>query len=98
VVAGRARGGGQPFDEGIDVGVVDVGHLRGEQAVLVTVRYVTDVHDAAAKARAAAGDADVVAMGAGAGQALLRAGELDELELHIVPVLLGQGRLLFDNL
>ena len=36
--------------------------------------------------------------GAGAGQALLRAGELDELELHVVPVLLGQGRRLFDHL
>jgi dihydrofolate reductase len=36
--------------------------------------------------------------GAGAAQALLRAGELDELELHVVPVLLGQGRRLFDNL
>jgi dihydrofolate reductase len=35
--------------------------------------------------------------GTGAGQALLRAGELDELELHVVPVLLGQGRRLFDN-
>jgi dihydrofolate reductase len=36
--------------------------------------------------------------GAGAGQALLLAGEVDELELHVVPVLLGQGRRLFDNL
>src|SRR3954464_15221948 len=63
-----------------------------------TVRYVTDVHECAAQARAAAGSADVVAMGAGAGQALLRAGELDELELHVVPVLLGRGRRLFDHL
>jgi dihydrofolate reductase len=36
--------------------------------------------------------------GAGAAQSLLAAGELDELELHIVPVLLGRGRRLFDNL
>ena len=36
--------------------------------------------------------------GAGAAQALLQAGQLDELELHVVPVLLGQGRRLFDNL
>jgi dihydrofolate reductase len=36
--------------------------------------------------------------GAGAAQALLRARELDELELHLVPVLLGQGRRLFDHL
>src|SRR4051812_26048301 len=41
-----------------------------------TVRYVTDVRECAARARAAAGSADVVAMGAGAAQALLRAGEL----------------------
>ena len=63
-----------------------------------SVRYVTDVRDAAAQARAAAGDADVMVMGAGAAQALLRAGELDEMELHVVPVLLGQGRRLFADL
>jgi dihydrofolate reductase len=63
-----------------------------------SVRFVTDVREAAAQARAAAGDGDVMVHGAGAAQALLRAGELDELELHVVPVLLGQGRRLFDNL
>jgi hypothetical protein len=30
--------------------------------------------------------------GAGAAQALLRAGQLDEMELHLVQVLLGDGR------
>ena len=63
-----------------------------------TVRYVTDVRDCAAQARAAAGDGDVMVHGAGAAQALLRAGQLDELELHLVPVLLGQGRRLFEAL
>ncbi len=63
-----------------------------------SVRYVTDADDCAARARAAAGDGDVLVHGAGAAQALLRAGHLDELELHLVPVLLGQGRRLFDNL
>jgi dihydrofolate reductase len=63
-----------------------------------SVRYVTDPRDAAAQGREAAGDADVVVQGAGAGQALLRVGELDELELHVVPVLLGRGRPLFDDL
>ncbi|GAA4982592.1 dihydrofolate reductase family protein [Actinopolymorpha pittospori] len=63
-----------------------------------SVRYVTDVRECAAQARTAAGDSDVMVHGAGAAQALLRAGELDELELHVVPVLLGQGRRLFDNL
>ena len=63
-----------------------------------SVRYVTDAREAAALARAAARDADVVVMGAGAPQALLRVGELDEMELHVVPVLLGRGRRLFDDL
>src|SRR3954447_14794833 len=63
-----------------------------------SVRYVTDVRECAAQARGAAGDGDVVVQGAGAAQALLRAGQLDEMELHVVPVLLGQGRRLFDNL
>ena len=39
-----------------------------------------------------------MAHGAGAAQALLRAGQLDELELHVVPILLGQGRRLLNNL
>ena len=63
-----------------------------------SVRYVTDVRDCTAQARAAAGEGDVMLHGAAAAQALLRAGELDELELHVVPVLLGQGRRLFDQL
>ncbi|WP_328990519.1 dihydrofolate reductase family protein [Kribbella sp. NBC_01245] len=63
-----------------------------------SVRFVTEVREAAAQAREAAGDGEVMVHGAGAAQALLVAGELDELELHVVPVLLGQGRRLFDNL
>jgi dihydrofolate reductase len=63
-----------------------------------SVRYVTDVSECAAQARAAAGNGDVMVHGTGAAQALLQAGQLDELELHVVPVLLGQGRRLFGNL
>jgi dihydrofolate reductase len=62
-----------------------------------SVRYVTDVRECATQARAAAGTGDVMVHGAGAAQALLSAGQLDELELHLVPVLLGQGRRLFDH-
>jgi dihydrofolate reductase len=63
-----------------------------------SIRYVTDVHECARQAREAAGGGDVLVQGAGAAQALLRAGQLDEMELHVVPVLLGQGRRLFDDL
>ena len=61
-------------------------------------RWVTDVEECAASAKAAAGERDVLLHGASAAQALLRAGLVDDLQLHVVPVLLGRGRRLFDNL
>ena len=63
-----------------------------------SIRFVTDVRECANAAREAAGAAVTSVLGAGAAQALLNAGELDELALHVVPVLLGQGRRLFDHL
>jgi dihydrofolate reductase len=63
-----------------------------------SVRFLTDARECAAASRDAAGDGAVMVHGAGATQALLRVGEVDELELHVVPVLLGQGRRLFDHL
>jgi dihydrofolate reductase len=61
-------------------------------------RYVTDVHEAAALAREAAGDRDILLHGAEAARAFLQAGELDEMALQVIPVLLGQGRRLFDDM
>ncbi|MGK5110734.1 dihydrofolate reductase family protein [Geodermatophilus sp. CPCC 205506] len=61
-----------------------------------TTTFHTDVPECARAARADAGDRAVMVHGAGAAQALLRAGQLDELEIHLVPVLLGAGRRLFD--
>jgi dihydrofolate reductase len=61
-------------------------------------QYVTDVADWVARARAGAGRRNVLLHGASAARACLRAGLLDELELHVVPVLLGSGRRLFDGL
>jgi dihydrofolate reductase len=61
-------------------------------------RYVTDVREAAALAREAAGDRDVLLHGAEAARACLQAGVLDEMALQVVPVLLGQGRRLFDDM
>jgi len=63
-----------------------------------SARFVTDVADCAELARAGAGDRDVMVHGAGAAQALLRGGVLDEMEIHLAPVLLGGGRRLFDAL
>jgi dihydrofolate reductase len=61
-------------------------------------QFVTDVETCAREARAAAGDRAVTVHGAGAARALLRAGLMDEMEIHLVHVLLGDGRGLFENL
>ena len=65
-----------------------------------TFTFVTDgVESAVEQARAAAGDRNVsVAGGASVAQQALNAGLLDELEIHLVPVLLGGGTRLLDRL
>jgi dihydrofolate reductase len=65
-----------------------------------TFHFVTDgIESALDQAREAAGSKDVMIWGGGnIVQQYLAAGLLDELELHVVPVLLGDGARLFDNL
>jgi dihydrofolate reductase len=65
-----------------------------------TFTFVTDGFEAAlAQAEAAAGDKDVlVAGGANVVQQYLKAGLLDELQIHLVPLFLGDGVRLFDDL
>ena len=65
-----------------------------------TFTFVTDgIESALEQAKEAAGGKDV-ALGGGANvaQQYLRAGLIDEMQLHVVPVLLGDGARLFDNL
>jgi dihydrofolate reductase len=64
-----------------------------------TFTFVTDgIESALEQAQAAAGDKDVaVAGGANVAQQYLDAGLLDELQIHIAPVLLGDGVRLFDK-
>jgi dihydrofolate reductase len=61
--------------------------------------FVVDGPESAMRqARAAAGQGDVqIAGGAHTIQQILRIGQLDELFLHIAPVVLGQGERLLDN-
>jgi dihydrofolate reductase len=61
--------------------------------------FVTDGIEAALEqARAAAGERDVsISGGASAARQYLDAGLVDELQIHLVPLLLGGGRRLFDD-
>src|SRR5882757_9215830 len=67
--------------------------LGGRQTLITT-----GIEDAIAAARAAAGDKDVALMGGGVVTEALKAGLVDELVLHQVPILLGAGRPFFQEL
>ena len=64
-----------------------------------TFHFVTDgIESALAQAREAAGGGDVaIAGGAATVNQYLAAGAIDELRLHVVPVVLGAGERLFDG-
>ena len=64
-----------------------------------TFTFVTDGIEAALEqARRAAGGKDIsLAGGAKAGQQYLAAGLVDEMEIHLVPILLGSGERLFER-
>ena len=64
-----------------------------------TFTFVTEgIESALEQARAAAGEKDIqIGGGADAAQQYLRAGLVDELRLHVAPVLLGSGARLFER-
>jgi dihydrofolate reductase len=103
VVAGRgtfepAGGWGGDHHDGVPIFILSRRGGEGEPAKWPLVSYVDDVSTAMSRAKQAAGDSDVLVHGAGTAQLALAAGVLDELEIHLVPVLLGQGRRLFEGL
>jgi dihydrofolate reductase len=102
-VAGRgtfepAEGWGGDHHDGVPIFIV----ARDEPGIDISqwplVTYVNDVTTAMTRARDAAGSGNVLVHGAGVARLALAAGVLDELELHVVPVLFGQGRRLFEGL
>jgi dihydrofolate reductase len=101
VVAGRgtfdpAGGWGGDHHDGVPIFILTRQAPGSEKWPLVT--YVDDVRTAMSEAKRAADDKDVLVHGAGVAQLAIAAAVLDELELHVVPVLFGQGRRLFENM
>jgi dihydrofolate reductase len=61
--------------------------------------FVTDgIESAVSKAKAAARGRDVALMGTSPGQQALAAGLVDEILIHVSPILIGGGARMFDNL
>jgi dihydrofolate reductase len=100
-VAGRgtfepAGGWGGDHHDGVPIFILSRHEPAAEFAQMPLVTYVNDVTTAMTLAKEAASDKNVLVHGAGTAQPALAAGVLDELELHVIPVLFGQGRRLFE--
>ncbi len=102
VIAGRRTfdiAGGWAGDHHDGVPIFVLTHAAPGEPAPGHARYVTDgIKSCVAQAKAAAGGRDILLHGAATAQECLRAGLLDEMELQLMPVLLGQGRLLFKDM
>jgi dihydrofolate reductase len=59
--------------------------------------FVDDAETALARARETAGDKNISLMGGEVGRQYLRAGVVDEISVHLVPVLFGSGTRMFED-
>lgn len=103
VVAGRgtfepARGWGGDHHDGVQIYILSRNPAPEWAADWPNVHFVSDLELAMREAKRAAGDRNVLVHGAGIAHRAITAGLLDELEIHVVPVLLGEGRRLFEHL
>ncbi len=74
-------------------------HVPPKEAIGPVFTFVSDgIESALAKSKEMAGDKDIAIMGANVQQQFLVAGLLDEIRVHVVPVLLCEGVRLFDRL
>lgn len=91
-----AWGGKNPFSAPVFV----LSQSVPDDDVVEGFTFVTDgVETALSQARATAGDKDIWVMGgANVAQQYLKAGLVDELYLHVSPVLFGDGIRLWDNI
>jgi dihydrofolate reductase len=103
VVAGRgtfepAGGWGGDHHDGVPIYILSRNPAPAWAADWPGVHYVSSLEAAVRDAKQAAGDRNVVVHGASIAQRALNLGLLDELEIHLIPVLLGDGRRLFEHL
>jgi dihydrofolate reductase len=103
VVAGRgtvdpAGYWGGDHHDGVPIFILSRDRHEEKEARWPLITFVDDVATAMASAKEAAGERDVLVHGAGTAQLALAAGVLDELQISLIPVLLGEGRRLFEHL
>lgn len=103
IIAGRgtfepAGGWGGDHHDNVPIYILSRHDAPDWAAGWPNVTYTSDLAGAVRDAKAAAGDKNVLVHGAGLTTRMLTDGLLDELEIHVVPVLFGEGRPLFADL
>lgn len=103
VVSGRttfelANGWGGDHHDGAPIFILSRQQPSAQVAAWPLVTYVPDVTEAMDRAREAAGEKDVLVHGVETTRLALEAGVLDEIQIHLIPVLFGGGRRLFDGI
>ncbi len=103
IIAGRATfepagGWGGDHHNGVPIYILSRHPAPAWAAEWPAVHYVSDLETAVREAKRAAGGSNVLVHGSSIAQRALAAGLLDELEIHLVPVLLGEGTRLFEHL
>lgn len=103
VIAGRrtfepAGGWNGDHHDGVPIYILSRHKAPDWAARWPLVHYMSDIAEIVRLAKAAAGERDILVHGSGMAQRLLAAGLLDELEIHVVPLMFGDGIRLFDNL
>jgi dihydrofolate reductase len=84
--------------DGVPVFILTRTRTADDVAQWPLITVLDDVTEAITRAKEAAGDRDVLVHGVGCAQAALSAGVLDEVQLHLVPTILGAGRRLFEGI
>jgi dihydrofolate reductase len=106
ILLGNRTFGGDDPNKGTDGEGAFGGRYRGPTFVLTHqpparpvegVTFVTDLHDALGQAKRAAGDGYVNLLGAAVARQCLEIGQLDEILMLVVPVILGDGVRMFDH-
>src|SRR5215212_1948469 len=97
ILAGRgtfepAGGWGGDHHDGVPIYILSRHPAPAWAAAWPAVHYVSNLAVAVRDAKQAAGNKNVLVHGASVAQRALTAGLLDELEIHLIPVLLGDGR------
>jgi len=97
-IAEKAWGDNPPFGPGQVFVLTHRPHEPLQRGAATFVFVTEGIESALNQAQAAADGKDVALMGANVSQQYLKAGWVDEMEIHVANVLLGAGRPLFANI